>query len=49
VQILNLYRWAFMGTAIDPLRLAESVLISVALLIFGFRFFRANELEYGRR
>jgi teichoic acid transport system permease protein len=49
VQILNMYRWAFMGTAVDPVRVLESVVISAALLVFGFRFFRANELEYGRR
>jgi teichoic acid transport system permease protein len=49
VQILNMYRWAFMGTAVDPFRVLESVVICALLLVFGFRFFRANELEYGRR
>lgn len=48
VQILDLYRWAFMGTPIDPVRLGETVLISAALLVFGFRYFRSNELAYGR-
>src|SRR5690606_14504957 len=48
VQILDLYRWAFMGTSVDPVRLLESVAISFLVLVFGFRYFRTNELQYGR-
>lgn len=48
VQILDLYRWAFMGNPVDPVRLLESVTISLLLLVFGFRYFRTNELQYGR-
>lgn len=48
VQILNLYRWSIMGNPISPLRVLEATAISVVLLVFGFRFFRTNELMYGR-
>ena len=48
VQILNLYRWSIMGNPISPLRVIEACIISVFLLVFGFRFFRTNELMYGR-
>jgi teichoic acid transport system permease protein len=49
VQILDLYRWALMGTTINPARVVECIVISGLLLVFGFRFFRANELSYGQR
>jgi teichoic acid transport system permease protein len=49
VQILDLYRWALMGTTINPARVVECAVISGLLLVFGFRFFRANELSYGQR
>jgi teichoic acid transport system permease protein len=49
VQILDLYRWALMGTTINPTRVVECAVISGLLLVFGFRFFRANELSYGQR
>lgn len=48
VQLLDLYRWVFLGTPVDLLRTAEFVGIAVVLLIFGFRFFRVSELAYGR-
>jgi len=48
VQILDLYRWVFLGNPVDPLRTSELVVASVLLLVFGFRFFRAHELRYGR-
>lgn len=48
VQILDLYRWAFLGTPVELFRLVELLVIVVAMLVFGFRFFRARELAYGR-
>jgi teichoic acid transport system permease protein len=48
VQILDLYRWAFLGTDINVVRFGEMLVIVAAMLIFGFRFFRAHELLYGR-
>ncbi len=48
VQILDLYRWAFLGTPVDLARITETLVIIAATLIFGFRFFRAHELVYGR-
>jgi teichoic acid transport system permease protein len=48
VQILDLYRWVFLGTPVDLTRVAEMLLLVTAILIFGFRFFRAHELVYGR-
>jgi teichoic acid transport system permease protein len=48
VQILDMYRWAIMGNAIDPMRVVETGAMSLVLLVFGFWYFRANELQYGR-
>jgi teichoic acid transport system permease protein len=48
VQILDLYRWAFLGSPVELFRLVELLIIVVAMLVFGFRFFRARELAYGR-
>ena len=48
VQILDLYRWVYLGTSIDLARTVEAVGISALVLVFGFRFFRAHELRYGR-
>jgi teichoic acid transport system permease protein len=48
VQLLDLYRWVFLGTPVDLLRTAELVGIVALTLIFGFRFFRVRELMYGR-
>lgn len=48
VQILDLYRWVFLGTPVDLTRVTETLVIITAILIFGFRFFRAHELVYGR-
>ncbi len=48
VQILDLYRWAFLGTPVELFRLVELLVIVVVMLVFGFRFFRARELAYGR-
>jgi ABC-type polysaccharide/polyol phosphate export permease len=48
VQLLDLYRWVFLGTPVDLLRTAELIGIIVLVLVFGFRFFRVRELTYGR-
>lgn len=48
IHILDLYRWSIMGNPVDPVRVAESAAISGLLLVLGFRYFRANELQYGR-
>lgn len=48
VQILELYRWAMMGTEIHPARVAECAAVSLVILVGGFVYFRGNELQYGR-
>ena len=48
VPILNMYRWVFMGGAIDVTACVRATVVSGLLLIFGFRFFRAAEHKYGR-
>lgn len=48
VTILDLYRWAFMGTPVDGGALVRLVGISAASLVLGFRFFVAAEQRYGR-
>ncbi len=48
VQILDLYRWVFLGTPVDLVRTAELVAATALIVVFGFRFFRAHELRYGR-
>lgn len=48
VWILDLYRWAFMGTPIDVGGTVSALLVSAAVLVFGFRFFVAAEHRYGR-
>lgn len=48
VTILGLYRWAYLGTPVDLAQVALTVAVSAALLVFGFRYFRAAEARYGR-
>ena len=48
VQILELYRWVFLGSALDVGALVRSVVLIIVLLVFGFRFFVAAEQRYGR-
>ncbi len=48
VQILDLYRWVFLGTPVDLVNTAQFAVITVLLVVFGFRFFRVRELAYGR-
>jgi teichoic acid transport system permease protein len=48
MRIIDLYRWVFLGTAVDVGATAKTTLISLAILWFGFRYFRAAEWRYGR-
>lgn len=48
LHILNLYRWAFLGTEVDVNASVRTAVIAVAALWFGFRYFRAAEWRYGR-
>jgi teichoic acid transport system permease protein len=47
VSILQLYRWLFLGTAVDIDSLLRLLVVSTVLLVFGFRYFRAGEYSYG--
>ena len=48
MRIIDLYRWAFLGTSFDMGATVKTALISVGILWFGFRYFRAAEWRYGR-
>jgi teichoic acid transport system permease protein len=48
VPILEMYRWVFLGNPVALDDVAYAVVISLALLAFGFWYFRAAELRYGR-
>ena len=48
VQIVDLYRWIFIGTPLDLLRTVELGGVIALTLVFGFRYFRVHELAYGR-
>lgn len=48
VHILDMYRWAIMGTPLRLDRAGIAIAESVLLLIFGFRFFRVAEHRYGK-
>ena len=48
VAMLDLYRAVFLGTPIDWTPTVRLLVVSLVLLLFGFRFFRARELDYGR-
>ena len=48
VRILDLYRWAFLGTPLDVGETVRAVVICVVVLVVGFRFFVAAEHRYGR-
>ncbi len=46
-QMINLYRWIFLGETIIIADVVQTTVLSFALLWFGFRFFRAAEWRYG--
>lgn len=48
VTILELYRWVFLGSAIDVAATVQCFVLCVAVFVFGFRFFVAAEHRYGR-
>lgn len=48
ITVLDLYRWAFMGSPVALDDIVRLVGISVVSLLFGFRFFVAAESRYGR-
>lgn len=48
VQLLDLYRWVFLGTAVDVGDTLRLVVVSGVTLLVGFRFFRVREIAYGR-
>ncbi len=48
VPLIDLYRWMLMGSAIDVGSVVRLVVVSAALLVFGFGFFRGAEWRYGR-
>lgn len=46
--IIDVYRWVFLGSALTPGELVRVVIVSVVVLVVGFRFFVAAEDSYGR-
>lgn len=48
VAVLELYRWVFLGMAVELDRLAWLIVGTVITLVAGFLFFRGNESRYGR-
>ncbi len=48
MRIIDLYRWVFLGTDFDVGATVKTAVISVGILWFGFRYFRAAEWRYGR-
>ncbi len=47
-QLLNMYRWVFMGNPIEPMHVVWTTLGCVGFLIVAFLYFRAAEWRYGR-
>jgi teichoic acid transport system permease protein len=48
VPLLNMYRWVFLGLPVGWGSTMYAVAVSGLLLVYGFWFFRAAELRYGR-
>lgn len=48
LRIIDLYRWVFLGTEVDVPATVKTVFLSIGILWFGFRYFRAAEWRYGR-
>jgi teichoic acid transport system permease protein len=49
VRIIELYRWAFLGTPVNAIAALQSLLLCSAVLVIGFRYFIAAEHRYGRK
>lgn len=47
VNILELYRWALLGTAVNRAGIVHTIIVAVLVFTFGLRFFRAGEARYG--
>ena len=47
-RIIELYRWVFLETSLDVRGMVNTALLSVLVMWFGFRYFRAAEWRYGR-
>lgn len=47
-RLIDLYRWALMGGTISLNSVAFIVVVSSLFVMWGFRYFKAAELEYGR-
>lgn len=48
MRIIDLYRWALLGTEFDVDATVKTAFISFGILWFGFRYFRAAEWRFGR-
>jgi teichoic acid transport system permease protein len=48
MRIIEVYRWVFLGDPLDVGSMATTTMLCLLVLWFGFRFFRAAELRYGR-
>ena len=48
VPLIDLYRWMLMGSAIEVGSVVRLLIVSGAVLVFGFSFFRGAEWRYGR-
>ncbi len=48
VHIIEMYRWAFLGSAVNGRDLALCIVVCVLVGIIGFRYFIAAETRYGR-
>ncbi|MGA7271181.1 MAG: ABC transporter permease [Acidimicrobiia bacterium] len=48
MRIIELYRWVFLGTALDWGSMARTAGLAALVMWFGFRYFRAAEWRYGR-
>lgn len=47
-HIIEMYRWAFLGTYVRPSDVGVSVAACLVLLLVGFRYFIGAEAKYGR-
>jgi len=48
LALIDTYRWVFLGTPVSGGELLRLVIVALATLIVGFRFFVAAESSYGR-
>ncbi len=48
VDLINLYRWVFLGLPMELFQVAQLVVVSSLVLMVGFWYFRRAELRYGR-